>query len=74
METGLAHRVGDVATLTQQITMMHEDRALLERLRAACLRTVNEITWTAAGATLLDVYRETICSRQETALETGGVR
>ena len=74
METGLAHRVGDVATLTQQITMMHEDRAFLERLRAACLRTVNQITWTAAGATLLDVYRETICSRQETALETGGVR
>jgi len=74
METGLVHRVGDVATLTQQITTMHEDRALLERLRAACLRTVNQITWTAAGAKLLDVYRETLYSRQETALETGGVR
>jgi len=60
MKTGLMHHVGDIETLTQHITMLHEDRILLERLRTACLRTAPEITWTAAGAKLLDVYRETI--------------
>src|SRR5271165_2100310 len=43
------HHVGDVEALTQQITMLHEDRALLERLRDASLRTTKDITWTAAG-------------------------
>jgi glycosyltransferase involved in cell wall biosynthesis len=60
MENALVHSVGDVATLTQHITMLHEDRALLEKLRANSLRTINEITWTAAGEVLVDVYRETI--------------
>jgi len=63
METGLVHPVGDVATLAQQITMLHEDRALLERLRAASLRMIPKITWTAAGAMLLDVYRETVAAQ-----------
>ena len=35
--------------LTQHITMLHEDRAVLERLRAACLGAAPGITWTAAG-------------------------
>ncbi len=60
MENGLVHSVGDVAALSQHITMLHEDRALLERLRVNSLRTINEITWTAAGKILVDVYRETI--------------
>ncbi|MDE3178647.1 MAG: glycosyltransferase family 4 protein [Acidobacteriota bacterium] len=60
METGLMHRVGDVAALTQHITMLHKDRALLASLRAASLKIVPEITWTAAGERLLQVYRETI--------------
>jgi glycosyltransferase involved in cell wall biosynthesis len=62
METGLMHRVGDVAALTEHITMLHEDRALLERLRAGSLKAIPEITWTAAGVRLLDVYRETIAA------------
>jgi glycosyltransferase involved in cell wall biosynthesis len=60
METGLMHQVGDVAALTQQITMLHTDRGLLQRLRTNGLRLVPDITWTAAGTRLLDVYRETI--------------
>ena len=60
MKTGLMHKVGDVEALTQHITMLHEDRALLERLRAASLEACSGFTWTAAGARLLDVYRETI--------------
>lgn len=81
METGLMHRVGDVEALTQHISMLHEDRALLGRLRAACLRVVPEITWTGAGEKLLQVYRETIaiyragkpresgCARRVVAIE-----
>jgi glycosyltransferase involved in cell wall biosynthesis len=68
METGLVHKVGDVATLAHQITLLHEDRALLERLRSASLRMVPEFTWTAAGARLLQVYRETIAAQEERGL------
>jgi glycosyltransferase involved in cell wall biosynthesis len=57
MENALVHRVGDVKALTEHITMIHQDRALLERLRAASLSTVPEITWTAAGRKLLAVYK-----------------
>jgi len=60
METGLMHKVGDVETLTKHITILHHDRVLLERLRAAAIKTAPGITWTAAGVTLLDVYRKTI--------------
>jgi glycosyltransferase involved in cell wall biosynthesis len=60
LETGLVHRVGDVETLTQQITMLHQDRGTLERLRSAGLNMGPKITWAAAGRRLLDVYRETI--------------
>jgi glycosyltransferase involved in cell wall biosynthesis len=60
MENGLVHPVGDVEALAQQITMLHEDRTLLGRLRTGCLRTAHEFTWTAAGVRLLQVYREAV--------------
>jgi hypothetical protein len=56
----LVHRTGDVPALIEHITMLHEDRALLERLRSASLNNLSELTWTTAGVRLLDVYRETI--------------
>ena len=62
MKTGLMHRVGDVDSLTQHITMLDEDRALLERLRAGSLDAARAATWTAAGRVLLDVYRDTVAS------------
>lgn len=65
MENALVHCVGDVAALTQHITMLHEDRRLLEKLRAASLSMVPAITWTAAGAKLLQVYRETIAEHDD---------
>jgi glycosyltransferase involved in cell wall biosynthesis len=77
MDTGLVHRVGDVAALTQQITTLCEDRGLLERLRAACLNRAPEITWTAAGVRLLEVYRDTIASYLQLGgrhLESSGVQ
>ena len=60
MKTGMVHRVGDVEALSQHITMLHEDRALLQKLRAACLEAAPTLTWTAAGRILLEAYRETI--------------
>ncbi|MGD0231362.1 MAG: glycosyltransferase family 4 protein [Syntrophorhabdales bacterium] len=57
MENGLVHPVGDVTTLTSHITLLHENRALLTRLRDAALHTAPEYTWYAAGARLLQVYR-----------------
>ena len=75
METGLMHRTGDVPALTQHITMLHEDRALLERLRAASLKMVPEITWDAAGVKLLEVYRETIeASRAAAFVKTAAMQ
>lgn len=62
MENALVHRVGDVEALTQHLTMLYRDRVLLARLRAASLSTVPQFTWTAAGAKLFDVYRDTIAA------------
>jgi len=70
MENALVHSVGDVAALSQHITMLHEDRALLEGLRASSLRTINELTWTAAGKVLVDVYRETIEMKKSEARQS----
>jgi glycosyltransferase involved in cell wall biosynthesis len=67
MKTGLMHRVGDVEALTQHITMLHENRTLLERLRAACLEAAAGVTWTAAGRLLLEAYRQTIAAHRAAA-------
>lgn len=56
-ENGLVHPVGEVETLAEQLSLLDQDRDLLERLRAGCLVTRPEFTWAKAGARLLDVYR-----------------
>jgi D-inositol-3-phosphate glycosyltransferase len=60
MENSLLHRVGDVEALKEHITLLHDDRGVLQRLRAAGLKDRMNYTWDAAGAKLLDVYRKTI--------------
>lgn len=60
MQNALVHRVGDVETLTQHITLLNEDRMLLQKLRSAGLKERNNLTWDAAGVKLLEAYRETI--------------
>jgi len=65
MENALVHPVGDVDTLSRQITLLHEDRALLGRLRSSSLSSVHEITWVAAGLRLLQVYRDVIAAKKE---------
>lgn len=60
MENALVHHVGDVDALMQHITMLHEDRTLLAKLRKTGLDGLDDLTWTTAGRKLLDVYRETV--------------
>jgi glycosyltransferase involved in cell wall biosynthesis len=67
MENALVHRPGNVETLAQQMTLLDENRPLLEKLRAASLATRHEMTWAVAGEKLLDVYRETIAMKSESA-------
>jgi glycosyltransferase involved in cell wall biosynthesis len=59
-ENALVHRVGDVESLSQHITLMHKDRAVLRSLRQSGLGLAPCITWTAAGSSLLDVYAKII--------------
>jgi glycosyltransferase involved in cell wall biosynthesis len=60
LDNSLIHSAGNIAMLTQHLTMLHEDRQLLRRLRESSLRTVGEITWDAAGSRLLQAYQEII--------------
>jgi glycosyltransferase involved in cell wall biosynthesis len=62
-ENALVHGVGDVSMLAQHMTMLHEDRRLLQSLRLSSLRTAHEITWTAAGVKLVQVYREALAAK-----------
>ena len=68
MQNALVHPIGNVGVLTQHITMLHENRSLLNRLRDESLSTVNLITWTAAGARLLEVYREVVEAKHAAAV------
>ena len=65
MENALVHHVGDTEALAQHITQLHEDRALLEKLRENGLRILPEITWNAAGEKLLKVYKDIIDSKKQ---------
>lgn len=67
MENALVHRVGDVQSLTQHITLLYENRGLLANLRAACLKTAPEVTWAAAGVKLLTAYREVLAKQKPTS-------
>lgn len=60
MENSLVHRIGDTAAITQHITLLHENPALLAELRDAGLRDCSQMTWTAAGKKLAQVYRNVI--------------
>jgi glycosyltransferase involved in cell wall biosynthesis len=55
---GLVHTPGDVATLTQHLTDLHQDPQLLDRLRVAGLARSEDRSWAAAGAELISVYAD----------------
>ena len=63
MENALVHPVGNVEMLTQHITMLHQNRMLLKKLRDASIRNISEITWMAAGVKLFDAYRNLIATK-----------
>jgi glycosyltransferase involved in cell wall biosynthesis len=65
MKDSMVHVVGDVGTLAQHIDMLHTNRELLCSLRRASLDTASEISWHAAGRTLLDVYKQTIAQHAD---------
>jgi D-inositol-3-phosphate glycosyltransferase len=60
MQNALVHKVGDVDQLTSHLDLLDQDRGLLEKLRSESLRSINEITWSAAGRRLFTVYQEAI--------------
>jgi glycosyltransferase involved in cell wall biosynthesis len=64
MENALIHKVGDVQELTSQINLLDRDRNLLNRLRSASLKTIDQITWSAAGNRLLDAYSEAMSRKR----------
>jgi glycosyltransferase involved in cell wall biosynthesis len=70
-KNALVHRTGDLETLANHFSRVHEDRALLARLRAASLETASELTWAAAGRKMLEAYRK-ILSRHQVVI--GGLR
>jgi len=53
---GFIHHVGDIAALTSHMTQLHEDRSLVESMRAACISETPNITWKAAGEQLVNAY------------------
>jgi glycosyltransferase involved in cell wall biosynthesis len=63
LDNSLIHHVGDVKALTEHITLLHDDRRLLENLRAAALHTAQKVTWNAAGVKLLQAYREVTATK-----------
>jgi glycosyltransferase involved in cell wall biosynthesis len=65
MQNALVHKVGDVDQLTSHLDLLDQDRGLLEKLRSESLRTIHEITWSAAGQRLLAVYRQAIARRSQ---------
>jgi len=55
-KNSLVHAVGDVDAITDHLTMLDADRGRLAELRADCLLTAPQHTWTQAGRRLLDAY------------------
>jgi len=64
MRNALVHPAGDANALSADITLAYTNRGLLAQLRAGCLQTAPELTWTAAGVRLLAVYRDVVASKQ----------
>lgn len=64
LENSLVHAVGDVDALSSHISMLNKDPVLLDRLSASGLALSPSVTWDAAGAYLLDVYRQVVQSHR----------
>jgi glycosyltransferase involved in cell wall biosynthesis len=56
LDNALVHSAGDVDALTEHLTLVHEDRGLLDRLRAGALASIPEATWEHAGRVIVGAY------------------
>jgi glycosyltransferase involved in cell wall biosynthesis len=56
----LVHPTGDVDAIRAHFTTLHQDRGMLQRLRAQTLRDAPNYTWMRAGERLLEVYEEVV--------------
>jgi len=65
MENALVHAVGNVEQLTAHLDLLEQDRDLLARLRSESLKTIDQITWSAAGNRLYQAYRQALANRAE---------
>ena len=63
-ENALVHRVGDVTTLTDQLSRISEDHALRRRLRDKGLASREAISWDAAGRDLASIYAGVVTGRE----------
>lgn len=61
-ENALVHEVADVDALAAHFTALHDDRALLARLREGCRAAAPTCTWMQAGIRLVEVYEEVLAS------------
>ncbi len=60
LENAMVHASRDVASLTDHINRLNNDRELLGKLRSASIRELDQLTWRAAGTRLLAVYQEAL--------------
>jgi glycosyltransferase involved in cell wall biosynthesis len=56
MQNGMIHSMRNTKELISHLDLMEVNRELLSRLRESSLATSSEITWTAAGKTLIENY------------------
>jgi glycosyltransferase involved in cell wall biosynthesis len=56
MKNALVHPIGRVDLLSEQLTLLHHDRALLDRLSDTAVEDVKKYTWPMAGRRLVDIY------------------
>ena len=54
---GLVHEVGDVETLAAQLDLLSEQEKVRRVLRTEALTRAQQLTWTAAGRSLVNAYR-----------------
>lgn len=52
----MVHRMRDVEALTDQISTLDRDRALLAQLRTKSIESYNSLTWETAGVRLAHIY------------------
>lgn len=63
MVDALVHSARDVGALTQHLTLLHQDRALLHGLRSASLAGRDQLTWAGAGRHLASIYKSIVARR-----------